>query len=314
MIYELLLTCVGLALLIYSADTLVETSEAIAKHFGISPMILGLTVVAFGTSLPELVVSLQSAILDREGLAIGNVVGSNIANTLLVLGVAAVLRPIQLKKSVLQRDGTVWILSSLLFLVACWIGMIPRAMGVFMVICLLVYVWTSFKSEHSDDEDNAGGDDEEDTTEFGAKSALMIVACLIGVAAGSHLTVEHAVNLATLIGIHESIIGITLIAVGTSLPELTTTIACVRRGQTDMLVGNIIGSNIFNILAVLGVTSAFIPLTIPERMIGVDLLAFTTATLIGFLFLLTDLKVTRKEGAVSIAMYCSYISFLVFVL
>ncbi|MFY0595246.1 MAG: calcium/sodium antiporter [Cognatishimia sp.] len=313
MIYELFLTCVGLAVLIYSADTLVETSETIAKHFGISAMILGLTVVAFGTSLPELVVSLQSAILDREGLAIGNVVGSNIANTLLVLGVAAALRPIPLKQSVLKRDGAVWILSSILFLVACGLGMIPRLMGIFMVIALLVYVWTSFKADRAGD-DAEDEEDEDQDNEFGIKSVVFIIGCLVGVAAGSHLTVTHAVNVATLAGIHESIIGITLIAIGTSLPELTTTIACVRRGQTDMLVGNIIGSNIFNILAVLGVTATFIPLTIPERMLGIDLLAFSVATLAGYFFLLTDLKMTRKEGAVSILMYCSYISILVYIL
>lgn len=312
MIYELLLTCVGLAVLIYSADTLVETSESIAKYFGISAMILGLTVVAFGTSLPELVVSLQSAVLGREGLAIGNVVGSNIANTLLVLGVAATLRPIPLQQSVLKRDGAVWLLSSIVFLIACGLGVITRGMGIIMVIGLLAYVWTSFKSEGS--RGNAEEDDEDADSKFGIKTVAILVGCLVGVAAGSHLTVTHAVNVATLAGIHESIIGITLIAVGTSLPELTTTIACVRRGHTDMLVGNIIGSNIFNILAVLGVTATFIPLTIPERMLGIDLLAFSVATLAGYFFLLTDFKMTRKEGAVSILMYCSYISILVYIL
>lgn len=302
----LILFAGGLALLLKCADKFVDLSEAMAVRLGVPPIAIGLTVVAFGTSFPEMVVSVRAALGGADGLSIGNIVGSNIANTLLILGVAALLVPIPVMRSSFWRDGTVWAISTVLFIAVAATGQITAVSGFLFLVFLAGYLVVLLRGET---------EELADVTADGPpllQGGLVAVAMVAGIAAGSHFTVTGAVDLAQMLNLPEVVIGVTILAFGTSLPELATTLACVKSGKTDMLIGNIIGSNIFNVLAVIGVTSILTPLAVEASTIRWDLPILAAVTIIGMTFLRTGWKVTRREGVVCTLGYASYVGFAVF--
>ncbi len=300
----------GLVLLVAGGESFVRGSVAIAYRFGMSTLLVGLTLVAFGTSLPELVTSIQAALDGAPGIAVGNVVGSNIANILLILGVTAAIYPVAVSKSGLRRDGGALVVASLAALVVVLIGFIGRLAGLIFVLFLIAYIVRSYLMERS-----TASKEEEAPPQAARKanllvSALLTVAGLILTLVGARLLVSSAVFLATDFGVSETIIGLTVVAVGTSLPELVTSAIAALRRHTDIALGNIIGSNIFNILLILGVTSLIQPIVIPAQIVSFDIWAMLAATALLLVLAYTGRGISRWEGWVFLAAYAGYIGWL----
>lgn len=265
MILSLILVIVGLVILVKGADFLVSGSASIAKKFGVSSLVIGLTVVAFGTSLPELTVSLLAAIRGNSDIALGNVVGSNIANILLILGITSVLGIIPVKSSTVWKEVpfsllailTVLFLGSDVYFGQGTKNMISGGDGFILIGFFILFLYYI-----------AGISNDEENTDSGIKkystwiSIGLIALGLIGLIVGGKMFVDGAVKIAQLFGVSERVIGLTIVAIGTSMPELMTSIVAARKGQNDIAVGNIIGSNIFNIFWILGISSIFAPINI----------------------------------------------------
>lgn len=285
MVYVLL--ALGLFLLIYGGDMLVRGAVQLARKTGVSPLLIGLTLVGFGTSTPELVTSLIAVFKKSEGIAVGNVVGSNIANILLVLGAAAIISPIRVDIKSFKRDTVFLIISTLGLVAALLMARISFLMGAVLTGTLIFYVIYSYISDRKNQK--AIRLQEAKTTEASpAGGWISLARTLIGIAltlVGAKLLVDNAIVLARSWGISEAVIGLTLVAVGTSLPELITSVVSAVRRQNDVAFGNVVGSNIYNALFILGVTALFMPVTVPEAM-GWDILimAGVTAVLIGIAF------------------------------
>jgi len=265
---------VGLVLLFFGGELLVRGSVALAHRLGVSPLLIGLTIVACGTSAPELVVCLFAALEDAPGLAVGNVVGSNIANILLVLGAAGLVNPIVRHRRSLYRDGVVCIGATLLFLAFSYTGAIEAWHGAIMLTFLAIYLWLSYVSDRRSKA--AAKEMEVEVREIerdggpGWAATLRIVGGIAGVLVGSDVLVDGAVGVAREIGVSDAVIGITLVAAGTSLPELATAVVAAYHRHTDVALGNVLGSNIFNILAILGVVSIVTPVRVPAEIINFD--------------------------------------------
>ena len=273
---NLLLITFGLALLYYGGNFLVTGSVRLAHSLKISPFIIGATVIAFGTSAPELAVAILAALQGNSELAMGNVIGSNIANIGLVLGSIGIISSMSIAPDRLKRESPPLLLASFLILVIAWDLVINRYEGIFMVFLLGLYVRRSFS--HKED---ISGEPEEEVHLFAGKGpvfqVLLIVAGLALLIGGAKLLVEGGVGIARSLGISEWFIGITIVAVGTSLPEIVSSLIAAKRGHGEMAIGNIFGSNIFNILMVLGLTAAIHPLHIQEP-IHPDLIISTALT------------------------------------
>jgi cation:H+ antiporter len=300
----------GLILLPLGAEIMVRGAVAISERMGVSPLVVGLTVVAFGTSLPELVVSLRAALSGSEGIAIGNVVGSNIANVLLILGVAATLSPIAVKKGQYVSDGTIMCGVTLLFIPLALSGVVVRWHGAAMVALLVAYlVWSYWREKRGE---GAGvADDVAEMEGLAGKSWGVIIAAtvggLIGVMLGAELLVSGAVSIARAFGVSEEVIGLTMVAFGTSLPELATAVAAAMKRQAELAVGNIIGSNIFNILAILGITSMVTPLPISSGVLGFDMWIMVISALILMPLFLFGIRMGRVFGVTFVAGYLAFI-------
>ncbi len=285
MVYVLL--ALGLFLLIYGGDMLVRGAVQLARKTGVSPLLIGLTLVGFGTSTPELVTSLIAVFKKSEGIAVGNVVGSNIANILLVLGAAAIISPIRVDIKSFKRDTVFLIISTLGLVAALLMARISFLMGAVLTGTLIFYVIYSYISDRKNQK-NIRLQEAETMEANLAGGWISLARTLIGIAltlVGAKLLVDNAIVLARSWGISEAVIGLTLVAVGTSLPELITSVVSAVRRQNDVAFGNVVGSNIYNALFILGVTALFMPVTVPEAM-GWDILimAGVTAVLIGIAF------------------------------
>lgn len=285
MVYVLL--ALGLFLLIYGGDMLVRGAVQLARKTGVSPLLIGLTLVGFGTSTPELVTSLIAVFKKSEGIAVGNVVGSNIANILLVLGAAAIISPIRVDIKSFKRDTVFLIISTLGLVAALLMARISFLMGAVLTGTLIFYVIYSYISDRKNQK-NIRLQEAETMEANLAGGWTSLARTLIGIAltlVGAKLLVDNAIVLARSWGISEAVIGLTLVAVGTSLPELITSVVSAVRRQNDVAFGNVVGSNIYNALFILGVTALFMPVTVPEAM-GWDILimAGVTAVLIGIAF------------------------------
>lgn len=324
--------------LILGAEILIRGSVNLANIFKISPFIIGVVIVAGGTSLPELAASLQSINLGFEGIVIGNVIGSNIANILLIIGVVALINPIvEIKTStdssfsLVHKVGYfvsknisdfVAIISSIIFIYFCFTGSITWIEGVLMLVCLFVFLVSILMKDKADYEE------ETDKSISLWVSLVFVIVGLLGVIYGSKLFISGATDIAKNFGLSETVIGITIIAIGTSLPELATGIVAAIKKQTDFAIGNILGSNIYNIFGVLGVSSLFANLEIPsviERKFKIDelLIDFDFSSIIydaWFVLILTLLfvflmrirrKIGFKTGVCFLLVYCFYISFLI---
>jgi cation:H+ antiporter len=303
-----LLLTLGIILLMKGADWLIEGSVSIAKKLGISSLIIGLTVVAFGTSMPEFVLTLFSSLEGSENIALGNIIGSNLANILLVLGLAAVIFPIKFRKNAIKLDLPFSLISALILLVTV-ISFIEtsKIIGIFFILIFFSYVYYRIKSSKK--------------TVFIAtekiqkdwKIALLLIVGSFSLYFGGKLTVEGIIFISQKLGLSEFLISATAIALGTSLPELITSIKAALKKHPDIAVGNIIGSNIFNILWVLGLASLIVPIKLPS-LIKVDLILLVISTLIlfGFLFLGKKNKLERREGIVLLLLYLHYILLVIF--
>jgi cation:H+ antiporter len=298
---------VGLALLFYGGDFLVTGSARLARFLKISPFVIGATVIAFGTSAPELAVAILAALDAAPELAMGNIIGSNIANIGLVLGITAMIAPIVIASKRFNREYPPFLLAAFLILFLAWDLKIHRLEGAIMVSLLALYIWRSLS--HKEDLSSELEDEIVLLTDKGpAFQFLLIIGGLVSLVGGANLLVSGGVTIARNIGISEWFIGITIVAIGTSLPEIISSITAARRGHGEMAIGNIFGSNIFNILMVLGITSLIHPLNISEP-IHPDLTIVTGITnLLLVLILFGKHSLGKVSGAILLATYFLYIT------
>lgn len=312
MVLDIVYILLGLLLLVKGGDYLVDGSVAIAERAKLSKMVIGLTVIGFGTSMPELLVSAQSALVGNSGIAIGNVVGSNISNIALILGVTALIHPIPTQRVTLRIDLPFMLLASLLYVAAAMTGTIERWMGIVGVVLLIGFVsyqvWASRKEGHKAD-CTLHNEGEVTAKEPMAlwKALLMVIVSFAAMVFGADKLVFGASDIASRLGVTDRIIGLTIVAVGTSLPELFASVMAARKGETDMAIGNIIGSVTFNILSVIGVSAAITPILDSNIGFAFD---YALMCLLGGLlwyFLRTNYKLERWEGVVLTCIYICYI-------
>ena len=303
----------GLVLLALSGEALIRGAVTTALAFRLPPLIIGLTIIALGTSAPEFTVSVQAALVGQADIAIGNVIGSNIANILLVLGVMALLNPFQVSGETLKRDGRVMLMVSALLVAMAYWGMISAPMGAGLLLALLVYMIALYRGAQSESQGNKEAS--ENVTENVLPAGLwlavpVLIAGLIGIIWGADLMVTGAIQLARGFGVSEAVIALSIVAIGTSLPELAVSIVASLRGQAGLAVGNIIGSNISNILLILGGTSLLAPLAISDVLANRDVLVMLGVAILGVYFMSTGRTMSRLEGGICVALYISYIGFI----
>ena len=307
------LMAAGLIGLVLGGDLLVRGAVSAARNLRISPLVIGLTLVGFGTSTPELVTSLQAAFAGSPGIAIGNVIGSNIGNVLLILGIAALIAPIAVAPAALKRDGTVMVMATLLCLVVVAFGEVGRVSGTLMLLCLASYLIWTLRQERRAGQTAAAAVYEGEAQLLPQADYRMLPSVLIALAGlvitifAARALVSGAVITAQAAGISETVIGLTIVAIGTSLPELVTSIIAVRKGEGDVALGNVIGSNIFNILGILGVTAVVYPLAVPPEVLQLDIWVMCAATVLLIVFARTGWRIGRREGMVMVALYAAYL-------
>ncbi|QDL92296.1 calcium/sodium antiporter [Paroceanicella profunda] len=298
----------GLVLLVVGGDVLVKGAVGLSLKLGIPALIVSLTIVAFGTSAPELLISVKSAMDGLPGLAIGNVVGSNIANVLLVLGIPALIAPIATRDCETGRSFVIMLGVLVLFTVLCFLGPLTWWHGLVLLGVLAAVIaenlWSAKKSR---DSDMASELDEVDPHLPGWKLSLLIVAGIITLPLGAQMLIEGARNIASQAGISDAAIGLTLVAVGTSLPELATSVMAAIRRQADVAMGNVIGSNIFNIGAIMGITSFFGPVEVDQSFLDYDLWVMIAVSLVLAPFICKIPVLGRFSGGVFVALYVGYI-------
>ena len=318
MLSDIFFLLLGLALILGGANILTDGSSALARRWGVSDLVIGLTVVAFGTSAPELVISIMSALKGNAGLAIGNVVGSNIFNVLVIIGITALVRPISIGKSIMTNEIPLVVLSALVLLAmgnAAALDSLPavitRVDGIVLLLFFAIFMRYTFSQATSGSADTTGQPATVTPMPLG-KSLLWIAAGLAALIYGGDCFVRGASGIASSIGISDSVIGLTVVAAGTSLPELATSVTAAVKGKPGIAVGNVIGSNIFNIFLVLGAAATISPL--PLGTIGnFDLLTLTAACLLFWLFgwIIRRRTITRPEGAILTATYIAYVAILI---
>lgn len=312
--FEYVLVAAGFALLILGAESLVHGGVAVARRLNVSPLLIGVTIVAYGTSTPELLVSVQAALQGSYGLAVGNVVGSNIFNILLILGVTAMIAPIAVSARAIGRDGLFALIAAGLFI---WVALRMPAMGfaegVLFLAVLLAMVFVAYGQERL--REDAGVDDSRHMRERSLEHSVVIDLGLILVGigllvVGADMLVDGAVFIARANGISETVIGLTLIAAGTSLPELATSVVAAIRGNPDIALGNVVGSNIYNVLAILGVASLIGPVQIDSEIVRIDMWVMLAATAALFPPLLLGSRIGRFYGLLLFAGYLAYLVYL----
>ncbi|KAF6246941.1 sodium:calcium antiporter [Nitrosopumilus sp. b3] len=311
LIFNFLLVGAGLAMLYFGAEWLVKGSIAISNRLGVSQLVIGLTVVAFGTSTPELAVSISSAMQGLSDVALGNVVGSNIVNIGAILGLSAIVSPIIVSKSSIRKEVPIMIGISLLLLAIIIDGKIDFVDGALLVAGIFVFTWYGYRSSKKDTDIQTVPAYQILEKNVFSKSIIFMIMGLGLLTGGSFLTVDNAVIIGASFGISELFMGLTLVAIGTSLPELITSIVAARKGHADLSVGNIVGSNIFNILAILGISSLISGITVSEKVL------IDVGIMIGFSLVLIPIMrsgfvISRKEGVLLVAGYVDYVIFLLY--
>lgn len=308
---------IGLILLYYGAEFLVKGGVNIATRLKISPLVIGLTLVAFATSAPELVVSVDSALKGMGNISIGNVVGSNICNITLILGLCAVITPLRVNRKLFRLDVPALILSCLVFAGFCYYTKgINRWQGLLFVIAIIAYtLWSIAKAKQIEKKNMKIAHDAEEKfgseREFPVTLALVLIAAgLAGLIGGAKLFVGCAVYIAKALSVSDAVIGLTIVAVGTSLPELATSVVAAIKGEKDIAIGNVVGSNIFNVLAIMGLAPLFRPLHAPG-ISPVDLGLMVFCTLVLYPIMKTGYKISRKEGIFLLLVYIAYTIWLI---
>ncbi|WOI54752.1 calcium/sodium antiporter [Parvularcula sp. LCG005] len=300
---DVLFVALGLAGLVFGGDILVRGGTGLSLKFGLSPAVIGVVVLGFGTSTPELVTSLTASLSGVEGVAVGNVVGSNIANVLLILGLTAIIFPVACTRTAVHRDGFLMLVFTAVTLAAMYLGGFPRLFGALLLVGLASYLFIVIRSGADPDDLPTEG-----TGDPLLKSGLFVLGGLVLLMIAANLLVRGASSLATAWGASEALIGLTVVAVGTSLPELSASMVAAFRRQGDMAFGNIVGSNIFNIAGVLGLTALIAPMDLPPGIGLVDAGAMAIAAILAVVFGLTAMRIVRWEGAVLLAGYVGYLA------
>ncbi len=305
----------GLVLLILGADVLVRGASKLALSWGISPLVVGLTVVAFGTSAPEFAVSLRGALEGQADISLGNVVGSNILNILLILGVSALIVPLVVNRQIVRQEVPIMVGASILLFVLSLDGSIGRIEGGLMFFGLFAYIGLLYWQSRGRPADELDLElpPESNWDRHWAVQLLLIAVGLGMLLLGARWLVQAAIVFAQWLGVSELVIGLTVVAVGTSLPEIATSIIAALRGQRDMAVGNIVGSNIFNILGVAGLTALVAPLALPvsQALITFDMQVMLAAAIACLPILFSGHLIARWEGAMFLGYYCAYTAFLI---
>lgn len=299
----------GLALLLGGGECLVRGAVGLARSLGVPPLVIGLTVVAFGTSAPELVVSLQAALGGHPDIVLGNVVGSNNANVLLIAGAAAAIRPVAAEPGAVRRDGAALMAATLAFIGLCLLGELGFGAGLALAAALAAWMAWSLRSARRRGSDGEGGI--EAAPRGAALALLLTLAGIAGVLLGARLLIDGAVDVARAAGLSEAVIGLTLIAFGTSLPELAAAGMAALRGHGDIALGNVMGSNLFNMLGIAGVTAMAAPVPVPAELLRLDLWVMLAATLLLLAALRGGRRVGRLEGGALAAAYALYIGVVV---
>lgn len=316
MILNIIFVVVGVVLVLLGADRLTEGSASLARRMKVPEIVIGLTIVAAGTSAPEFFVSLVSALKGTSDMAVGNVVGSNIFNTMLIVGCAAMVAPMTISKTTVRKDIPFALIASLLLVVLCLDGissfdlkgnMISRVDGVILLVGFSIFMFYTFRTAKNDSDIPSGRVPNTDTKTW--KCLLYIVLGLAGLIVGSNLFVDAASGIAERLGISKSVIALTIVAGGTSLPELATSVVAARKGQSAIAIGNVIGSNVFNILAILGVTAVICPMRMDGITI-VDMLVMLLSMLLVWLFSFTRYTVARWEGFLLAVGFLGYLYWL----
>ena len=317
----------GFVLLIIGGELLVRGAVRTAERLGVSPLLIGLTLVGFGTSAPEMAISVQAAMSNSPGIAIGNFVGSSISNILLILGAAALLSPIAVSSTALSRDGMFVLITAVLFAAVSFLMPFNQTIGWCFIALLLTYLTYAWRQEQVSTVDGRtsafemaeGFSQLRDKPGRGwmaakiqhsaliIKPLMMAIIGLAGIIIGGRLLVFGAVIIAEDFGISETVIGLTIVAVGTSMPEFVTSVVAALRGQPSVAVGNILGSNIYNILAVGGITAIMAPTTVPPQIVQYDNLVMVAACVLLLIFARSGFRISRLEGLLLLACYCAYI-------
>lgn len=313
---DFIILIIGFFLLIKGADIFVDGASSIAKKIGIPSVIVGLTIVSLGTSAPELAVSLISSFNGNNGIAVGNVLGSNLFNTLVVLGGTAIVAPLIIKKCTIKRD---YITTLLVTILTCFLifGLVPksenmlsRISGIILLVVCIIYMFILVKAAKKD-----SVKDEESTSEIKmSKNILLSLIGVVGIVFGGNLVVDSATNIAYALGMSEKLVGLTIVAVGTSLPELVTSIVAALKGENDIALGNVLGSNIFNLVLILGASATINPITVSGVMV-IDFIILIAVTLfIGALIFFNkkeEKRLGRLEGIILVGMYVAYLVYII---
>jgi cation:H+ antiporter len=308
-----LVLALGLVLLYFGAEGLVRGSSSLALRLGVGPLLVGLTVVAFGTSTPELVVSLKAAYLGQGDISVGNIVGSNICNIGLILGFSALIIPIKVASQIVRIDTPIMIGVTALALALLYDGALSRIEGIILFGLLVVYVLFSIRLAKKQPSDPLAGEfsGEMKISKWGVwEDIAFIVGGLVMLVFGARFLVEAAIDIAKTLGLSEAVIGLTIVAVGTSLPEFATSLVAALKKEADIAVGNIVGSNIFNILGILGISATVTPLS-SAGITGIDLWVMLLFALVLWVFSRTGFLLNRLEGLLMLAGYAVYAAWLI---
>jgi cation:H+ antiporter len=311
MTLAIVFVAIGLILLFFGAEVMIRGAVSLARALNISPHVIGLTVIAFGTSAPELFVSLKAALSGVPGIAIGNVIGSNFANILLMIGTVGVVTPMLCSGRHLRRDSLALLAATAILIAASLNGLISQWQGAGMVVLLIGYLFYCYWAERRSAAANRAAGDEADAHVAGDtgmkpwRSAFSTIAGMFGVVIGARLLVDGAVVIATAAGISETVIGITLVAIGTSLPELATTLIAALKRHGEVALANIIGSNIFNTIGIVGVVAAVQPLPIPAQVLAVEYWIMAAVTLI---FVAVTMFLTKIYRPIAVTAFLVYLA------
>ena len=312
---DYVLAICGLVLLFLGGESLIRGAVGLARKLDVSPLFTGLVVVGFGTSAPEFVVCLEAALRGQYDITIGNIVGSNIANLMLILGVAALIQPILSRASILRRDGLAMLLASAMLVGLAFFGEVSRLLGLGLLAMLVGFITICWISERAQTNGN-GSEIEEEIEEVGTlptRTWVAVSAVLAGIVAlvfGSNMLIEGATGIAVAFGISEAVIGVTLVALGTSLPELAAVIVAAIRNHADVALGNVLGSNVFNVFGMLGLTAVIEPLSINRAFLDLDMWVMLGVSALLLVFLTTGNRLNRGESLLLLAGYVAYVVFL----
>lgn len=319
MTVNILLFMVGLVMLYYGAGWLVRGSSSLAGSLGMQPIVIGLTVVAFGTSAPELVVSLVSSLKGKSMIAVGNIIGSNICNIALVLGMTALFQPIKCQPSVFKRDIPIMLGITLYLLIVSFNSHIGRLEGASLVLAIIAYIFYNYRvaTRTACDETIAMPCDVPEIRPVDSRfrQVSLILAGIAGVVIGAEVLIDSAVKIMTVFGVNDKFIGLTIVAFGTSLPELATSVIAALKKEMDISLGNLVGSNVFNILAVLGAAALVNPITIPGGFMAsglfIDYMVMTAVSALPLLMIRKTYTVSRMDGVVLLTTYGGYLAYLI---